>query len=429
MKTKLNDRILFLFTINYPFGDTPENVFINNEIEYLKKIFNKIYIIPKYSSEKNNLKLKNSFTVDLSYNQYIHEKHPIKYIKNIFLVLLMPSFFQETLKNLTKVDSIKRIYKSFFFLLEAIRTKKWMEIQHTQTILEFGQIICYTFWTENRTLGLGLFANRHKNVIVISRAHGIDLYEERKNGYIPLRFVTIKYLHHLILISSAGYDYILAKYPAFKEKYHIFKLGMQDQYSMAKHSTDNALRIISCARMEKVKRIDLLLRSLIRLADQNPELLIEWNHFGSGSEFENIQRIIRRLPSSNLKINLRGNINNDELLEYYKNNLIDIFINTSDSEGLPVSIIEAQNFGIPVIAPALGGIPEIVNGNNGYLLSSQPNEIEIAETINLFLVEIDKIEKKKNEARKNFLINFNAEINYNEFVKFLNIILFNEKSN
>ncbi|MBK6912265.1 MAG: glycosyltransferase [Ignavibacteriales bacterium] len=79
---------------------------------------------------------------------------------------------------------------------------------------------------------------------------------------------------------------------------------------------------------------------------------------------ENIQRIIRRLPSSNLKINLRGNINNDELLEYYKNNLIDIFINTSDSEGLPVSIIEAQNFGIPVIAPALGGIPEIVNGNN-----------------------------------------------------------------
>ncbi|MBK6912264.1 MAG: hypothetical protein IPH11_00745 [Ignavibacteriales bacterium] len=136
---------------------------------------------------------------------------------------------------------------------------------YSKTILEFGQIICYTFWTENRTLGLGLFANRHKNVIVISRAHGTDLYEEQKNGYIPLRFVTIKHLHHLILISSAGYDYILAKYPAFKEKYHIFKLGMQDQYSMAKHSTDNALRIISCARMEKVEAIDLLLRSLIRL--------------------------------------------------------------------------------------------------------------------------------------------------------------------
>ena len=45
-------------------------------------------------------------------------------------------------------------------------------------------------------------------------------------------------------------------------------------------------------------------------------------------------------------------------------------MNVSESEGIPVSIMEASSFGIPVIATNVGGVGEIVeNGYNGLLLN------------------------------------------------------------
>lgn len=49
-----------------------------------------------------------------------------------------------------------------------------------------------------------------------------------------------------------------------------------------------------------------------------------------------------------------------------------MFINVSSSEGLPVSIMEACSFGIPIIATNVGGTAEIVQaGVNGILLKEQ----------------------------------------------------------
>jgi len=45
----------------------------------------------------------------------------------------------------------------------------------------------------------------------------------------------------------------------------------------------------------------------------------------------------------------------NDVLNYYASNPVDVFINTSSSEGLPVSIMEAMSFGIPVIATNVGG--------------------------------------------------------------------------
>lgn len=46
----------------------------------------------------------------------------------------------------------------------------------------------------------------------------------------------------------------------------------------------------------------------------------------------------------------------------------------SDSEGIPVSIMEAMSFGIPVIARNVGGMSEIVNEENGLLLENDDAE-------------------------------------------------------
>ncbi|MDO6434159.1 glycosyltransferase family 4 protein [Flavitalea sp. BT771] len=67
---------------------------------------------------------------------------------------------------------------------------------------------------------------------------------------------------------------------------------------------------------------------------------------------------------------LTGFLDNQRLHEIYKEN--DVFLMTSESEGLPVSLIEAMKTGlVPVVSDIPGGIREIVeNGKNGYLVEA-----------------------------------------------------------
>ena len=65
-----------------------------------------------------------------------------------------------------------------------------------------------------------------------------------------------------------------------------------------------------------------------------------------------------------------GNVDNKKIADIYRKEDVDFFINMSDSEGIPVSIMEAFSSGIPAIARNVGGISEIVNNTNGFLLES-----------------------------------------------------------
>ena len=56
----------------------------------------------------------------------------------------------------------------------------------------------------------------------------------------------------------------------------------------------------------------------------------------------------------------------DNNLEFL--NSLDLLINTSSIEGIPLTAMEAISQGTPVIAPNIGGISElIIDGQNGYL--------------------------------------------------------------
>ncbi len=51
---------------------------------------------------------------------------------------------------------------------------------------------------------------------------------------------------------------------------------------------------------------------------------------------------------------------------------LDLFLNTSLHEGLPLSVVEAMGCGKPVVSAAVGGIPEIVvNGEDGFLINGR----------------------------------------------------------
>ncbi len=50
----------------------------------------------------------------------------------------------------------------------------------------------------------------------------------------------------------------------------------------------------------------------------------------------------------------------------------DLFVLASHHEGLPVTVMEALSLGVPVVAPAVGGLPEVVtSGSNGILVAAR----------------------------------------------------------
>ncbi|MDD0858820.1 glycosyltransferase [Arthrobacter alpinus] len=78
---------------------------------------------------------------------------------------------------------------------------------------------------------------------------------------------------------------------------------------------------------------------------------------------DDLRRIASEVEREDLVIELKGAVANDEVLNFYRNHEISVFINVSTSEGVPVSIMEAISFDIPVVATSVGGTPEIVGGS------------------------------------------------------------------
>ena len=68
---------------------------------------------------------------------------------------------------------------------------------------------------------------------------------------------------------------------------------------------------------------------------------------------------------------LKGPMNGQDVARFYEDHPFDAFINTSRKEGVPVSIMEAMRCGVPAIAPRVGGIPELITPDVGWLYAPE----------------------------------------------------------
>ena len=177
---------------------------------------------------------------------------------------------------------------------------------------------------------------------------------------------------------------------------------------------NNIIQLLVVSRLVSQKNIDSIIKAIKVMENEN----IILNIVGDGSEINNLKLLVKKYELDK-KINFIGKIENTKLNEYLKN--ADIFIQASNYEGLPHSILEAMNFEIPILSTDVGGCSVLLNkGERGYIIPMPVSAIEISEGIR-------KIINNKNEAKskarlaKNYLnqehnFNTNAEI-YDEKIK------------
>lgn len=126
----------------------------------------------------------------------------------------------------------------------------------------------------------------------------------------------------------------------------------------------NAIVISIVARLVELKNHDLLLRAFARLRAGQPVYLLI---VGDGPLRESLEQQaahLRIAPRVRF-LGLRSDIS--DIL-----NASDIFTLTSRWEGNPMSVQEAMASGLPIVATAVGGVPELVeSGTHGLLVESE----------------------------------------------------------
>lgn len=218
---------------------------------------------------------------------------------------------------------------------------------------------------------------------VVSRAHGYDLYESRHpSGFLSLKRILGPRLDALLALSPTGRDAAMA-YGLAADQVWLAPLGVALPSGGAATSPAGELHLVSTASFTQVKRVDRLVAGLDELCRSHPELRVHWTHFGDGPLRAQLEEQLAAVEHPNLHVTLRGNVPNAQVREHLASQPVDLFVNTSESEGVPVSIMEAMAFGVPSLAPAVGGIGDIVpaQGPGGALLPAEPTPGQVAQAL------------------------------------------------
>jgi glycosyltransferase involved in cell wall biosynthesis len=168
-----------------------------------------------------------------------------------------------------------------------------------------------------------------------------------------------------------------------EELIHIIPCGVKIPDFFIKKKTGSAIKCIAVGRMVAKKAPLLLVESFRKALVKIPNLTLDY--VGTGNLFEDVVKYIK---DHNLEsqIRLHKSLPNTEVHELIKNS--DIFLQHSvtspingDQEGLPVSILEAMTYNLPVVSTLHAGIPEAVIDNlNGFTVKEGDTE-SMAERI------------------------------------------------
>ena len=157
------------------------------------------------------------------------------------------------------------------------------------------------------------------------------------------------------------------------------------------------------SRLVVQKNIDLVIEAFSILNDSRLKLEI----IGEGSEFQRLNELITNLEIQN-NVKLLGKVDNNSISKYLEKS--QLFIQASDYEGLPHSILEAINYEIPVLSTEAGGCKDLLhNGDRGFIISSPPNKYQIAESINFIINNPTSAHQKALEAKSYIRENHNFQ--------------------
>ncbi len=396
---------LVIFTNNFPDSEMKSEIWLENELKTISAYFDEIILIPHQSAKRYISLPKNVSVLNIEEtNQKVTLTDFISCIKILLNDFMYYPSKRDYLKYLRyNLALLKQIHKNAYATVNALKSIN-------------TNFIFYSYWSDNLLTKAVIIKNKIKNnSVLISRGHGFDVFEDQTlHGVIPFRGYQYKHLDKLISVSKRGYLHLISnkKYLKYNKKNAYSYLGILNTFkNNYPFDATKPFTIVTCSIVRNVKRLQLMPEILKHI---NSPLV--WHVLGNGEDLENLKELCMHLPK-NINVIFHGALSNENILNFYKNNHINIFCSLSSSEGLPVSMMEAQSFGIPIMSTNVGGCNEICNNETGFLIEKYFNPKDVAEKLENFKNSAKNTIQFHEKCRLYWELNFNAEKNYKNFAK------------
>lgn len=200
-------------------------------------------------------------------------------------------------------------------------------------------------------------------------AHGYDIHRKP-----PADFsARAREARAVVTVSDANADYIANTFQVPRQHVKVIPCGVDTHEfcPVPKPAESQAVPpwIVCVARHVKVKNLGLLLDACAELRWKGVPFRCAM--IGDGPLRDELLARRDELKLQSL-VTMPGALDQAEVLKWWQRAAIGVL--SSENEGMPVSLMEAAACGVPVVAPAVGGIPElVVDGVTGMLAS--PNDV------------------------------------------------------
>lgn len=364
--------------------------FMQSNLQYAKDVFDACYYIN--TRKPSNGVVAEEYGVIICNPSSFQSK--IDLVKGLF-ALMKPDVVSQIIKCISKKGLKTQYLRSLLAWMAAdCKTRPIAEQiirKHTN-----DEITLLSTWLGACSYTNAKLKEKYSFIKSVSLAHSYEVLVSR-DGFIPYYFIDYRHKHldgvYFISkkIRECYFDGVGQLKQEYKDKTHVCYLGTYKVHDVLNKKNDqHSFHICTCSRMVPLKRIHLLIDALKKWK----VCKICWTHIGDGPLYDTLFKEAKEVIKENnlVDIHFMGRMSNNEVKQFYEDNPIDLFINLSSIEGIPVSIMEAISYGIPVIATDVGGTSEIVTKETGFLIPADINyEDVIASLLNYYnLSDIQK---------------------------------------
>jgi glycosyltransferase involved in cell wall biosynthesis len=280
------------------------------------------------------------------------------------------------------------VFKIRFFV-----TKNKIDVIHTNLILDKSLLAL-------ATVGLKL-----KKITTIHSSQ-IERYKKRFKLKLLLRFeryLCNDYYYQTVVVSKAAMESAINERGIKAEKLTLIYNGIIPLAKIKSNVDADGITFITACRLIDIKGIDRLIKVFAKIDNHGKKhkLVI----MGDGPLMDDLKKLC-------LNFRTQDNIIFDGFVEKIEMrlNASHYYVNSSYSEAMPISVLEAMSVGKPIIASNVGGLSEIVkNGLNGYLIDFN-DELACITSFNE-IIENHKAnyEQLSRQSEMDFMENYSSE--------------------
>jgi colanic acid/amylovoran biosynthesis glycosyltransferase len=182
-------------------------------------------------------------------------------------------------------------------------------------------------------------------------AHRYDIYDKAPADFAERAAAA----RAVITVSEANLRYIVENFGVPENKIHVIPCGVDTARFRPSGGPGDPPHIVCVARLARCKNQRLLLEAcaLLQARGVNFHCVL----IGDGPCRDDLVRLRKQLGLVPL-VEMLGAAEQDQVLAWWQRATVAVL--SSESEGMPVSLMEAGACGVPVVATAVGGVPELI---------------------------------------------------------------------